>query len=66
MAQRTYQDPVIELARRLHGDHPERVLDFADVTTEEAETVLDVLDEVEAEENAAGIATRMRAAGHLL
>jgi hypothetical protein len=62
--QRTYSDPVIELAIRCGG--PERVLDFADTTADEAETMLEVLDEVEAEERAASIAGNLRRMGHTL
>jgi hypothetical protein len=52
MTQRTFDDPVLELAMRF-GHGPEGVLEFAGTTAEEAETVLEVLDEVEAEERAA-------------
>ncbi len=65
MAQRTFEDPVLELATRLGGG-PEGVLDFADTTDEEAEIVLGVLDEVEAEEQARGIVSRLRQQGHTL
>jgi len=64
--QRTYLDPVIELAGRLGGD-PGDIYDLASqVSDEEAELVLEVLDEVEAEEAAAGIAGRLRRQGHIL
>lgn len=65
MTQRTFDDPVLELAMRT-GDGPESVLDFAGTSSEEAEIVLGVLDEVEAEERAASITSRMRAMGHTL
>jgi hypothetical protein len=65
MTQRTYADPVLELSMRL-GNGPEGVLEFAGTTSEDAETVLEVLDEVEAEEQAGDIASRMRAMGHSL
>jgi hypothetical protein len=65
MTIRTFEDPVLELSHRL-GHGPEGVLDFADTTDEEAETVLAVLDEVEAEEQASGIVSRLRAQGHTL
>lgn len=48
------------------GDGPESVLDFAGTSSEEAEIVLGVLDEVETEERAASITSRMRAMGHTL
>jgi hypothetical protein len=60
-----FDDPVLELARVM-GDGPEGVLDLADVTNEEAETVLGAIGEVEAEERARGIAARMRQMGHTL
>jgi len=63
--ERVFRDPVIELARAL-GDGPEDVLDFADVSDEEAEVVLSVLAEVEAEQEASGIASRLRQQGHVL
>lgn len=65
MTHRTFDDPVLELATRL-GTGPEGVLDLADVTDAEAEIVLSTLNELEAEERAAGIAARMRAMGHTL
>ena len=65
MTQRMFDDPVLELARQLGGG-PENVLDLADVTDEEAETVLGVIGEVEAEERTRGIASRMRQMGHTL
>lgn len=65
MTQRTFDDPVLELSMRL-GDGPEGVLDLADVTDADAEIVLGVLDEVEAEERAAGIVATLRGQGHTL
>jgi hypothetical protein len=65
MTQRAFDDPVLELAMR-SGDGPEGVLDLADVTDDEAEIVLAVLDEVEGEEKAASITGRLRAMGHVL
>jgi len=65
MTQRTFDDPVLELAMRL-GDGPEGVLDLADVTDDEAEAVLTTLDEVEAEQRAAGIVDTLRRQGHTL
>jgi hypothetical protein len=57
-----FGDPVLELARRtdLGG-----VLELAP-TDEEAATLLGVLAEVEAEEQAGSIAERLRADGHTL
>jgi hypothetical protein len=65
MTQRTFDDPVLELSIRL-GDGPEDVLDLADVTDSDAEIVLSVLDEVEAEEQAAGMVATLRRQGHTL
>jgi hypothetical protein len=65
MTQRVFDDRVLELARVLGGG-PEGVLDLADVSDAEAETVIQVLDEVEAEERAAGIAATLRRQGHTL
>lgn len=63
---RQFADPVLELAMRLGGG-PEHVLEFAsDVTDEDAETVLEVLDEIEAEERAGGIVATLRRQGHSL
>jgi hypothetical protein len=59
-----FTDPVLELTRRL-GDYPGDVLEFAGTTDEEARQVLEVLDEVEAEEQAAELAGDLRAAGLL-
>jgi hypothetical protein len=65
MTQRTFDDPVLELAMR-SGDGPEGVLDLADVTDDEAEIVLAVLDEVEADEKADRIVATLRQQGHTL
>lgn len=66
MAERLYGDPVLELTHRLGGD-PEDVIGLAaDMTDEEAEVVLEVLDEVEASEHASGIVSRLRQQGHVL
>lgn len=65
MTQRTFDDPVIELATRL-GHGPEGVLDLADVTDAEAEIVLDALDEVEADEEVARIEATLRQMGQIL
>ena len=62
MTRRTFEDPVIELAMRLGG--PERVLDFADTTSQEAEDVLQLLGEVE--EQVGDFRSRLRHAGHVL
>lgn len=51
---------------RTSGDDPTAILDMADVTPEEAEAVLEVLDEVDAEQRAADIAAQMRRMGHTL
>jgi hypothetical protein len=56
---------VLELTRRI-GDYPGDVLEFADVSNEEAELVLATLDEVEAAEAASDIASRLRQQGHAL
>lgn len=66
MTQRSFDDPVIELTHRLGGE-PEDTLDFSLTTSDEdAELLLEVLDEVEAEENARDIAGRLRSMGHAL
>lgn len=64
MAEQVFDDPVLQLALRC-GDYPSSVLEFADTTDEEARQVLEVLDEVEADEKAAGLAASMRRAGQL-
>lgn len=66
MTERRFEDPVLELSMRMSGDDPTAILDMADTTAEEAQTVLEVLDEVEAEERAAGILASMRRQGHAL
>lgn len=66
MAQRRFQDAVLELSMRLSGDDPTFILDMADATPEECEVVLGVLDELAAEEEAARIAGQLRAMGHVL
>jgi recombinational DNA repair protein RecR len=60
-----FADPVLELTRRI-GDYPGDVLEFADVSNEEAELVLATLDEVEAETTASDITRRLRQQGHIL
>jgi hypothetical protein len=60
-----FQDPVLELVYELGGD-PADVLGFADVSDAEAEVVLGVLAEVNAEMEASGVARRLRAMGHTL
>ena len=57
-------DFVLELASRTGAD----VMDIIDLaaTDEEAETVLAVLDELDAKEHASDIASRLRRAGHVL
>ena len=60
-----FDDPVLELARRC-GDYPGNVLEFADTTAEEAELVLQAIDETEAEMAASDIASRLRSEGHIL
>lgn len=62
MGQRTYQDPILELANRTDLGS---VLDLAP-TEEEARTVLEAEDEFEAEERAASIAGNLRRMGHAL
>lgn len=63
--QRQFDDPVLELAMRL-GEGPEDVLEFAGTADEEAEALIEVLDEIEAEENARDIAGQLRQMGHVL
>lgn len=65
MKQRTFGDPVLELAMRL-GDGPENVLDFAGVSDAEAEDMIADLDKAEASETAARIRDTLRQQGHLL
>jgi hypothetical protein len=60
----SYKDPVIELAGRTGTDIMDLVGDG--VTDEEAAQVLEVLDELAAEEKAGDIASRLRRAGHVL
>jgi hypothetical protein len=63
MAQRNHGDAVIELATRLGDDE---ILFSGEVSDADAEIVLEVLDEVEAEEKAANIVTTLRQQGHAL
>lgn len=67
MAERTYQDPYLELATRLGGDATD-VIDLASdgLTEEEAEIVISTLDEVEAEMAARDITDTLRQMGHTL
>jgi len=60
-----FEDPVLELASRLSGDPAVGVLELADVTSEEAEAVNAALDEVEAEERAAGLVRDLRRGGQI-
>ena len=65
--ERIYDDAVLELARRLDDDDdPVGTFELAsEMSDEEAELVLAVLDEVEAEERAASIAGDLRRGGLL-
>jgi hypothetical protein len=63
MTERKFDDPVIELAVRLDDD---QILLGGEVTPEDAEIALAVLDEVEAKEQAASIVQRLRQQGHTL
>jgi hypothetical protein len=65
MTQRTYEDPILELATRL-GDPLSTIELAGEVSPEDAEIVLSVLDEVEAEERAAGILATWRRQGLVL
>ncbi len=61
-----FQDPVLELAARLNGDPAVGVLELAaDMTDEEAEVALAVLDEADAAERASELARDLRRAGQL-
>ena len=61
MAERGFQDPILELSRRMGVG---TVLDMA-VSDDEAETVLEVLDEVDAEQKARAMLKQIRQMGHL-
>ena len=65
MTQRTYEDPILELATRL-GDPLDTISLAGEVSPEDAEIAIGVLDEVEAEERAAGIVDTLRRQGHTL
>jgi len=60
----TFSDPVLELARRIDADNAFSVFELA-ASDDEARTVLGVLDEVEAEAQAAEFGAGMRRAGLL-
>jgi hypothetical protein len=61
-----FTDPVLELNRRLGGG-PEDVIGLgSEMTDADAEIALGVLDEVEAEEQAASIVATLRQQGHTL
>lgn len=65
MTQRTYEDPILELATRL-GDPLSTIELAGEVSPEDAELAIQVLDEVEAEEQAVGIVATLRRQGHTL
>ena len=60
-----FDDPVLELARRC-GDYPASVMEFADTSAEQAELVLQAIDETEAEMAASSIVSTLRQQGHTL
>jgi len=63
---RTFDDPFLELAHRQSGD-PTEVIDLAaDMTEAEANEVIEAIDEVDAEMEAASIVGRLRQMGHRL
>jgi hypothetical protein len=64
-SQDSTKDPVFEFARRTGGDLFGVTFDLA-ATSEEARAANDVLDEIEAEEVASDIASRLRRMGHAL
>jgi hypothetical protein len=61
-----FQDPVLELNRRLGGDVGDIISLAGEITDADAEIALSVLDEVEAEERAASIVATLRRQGHTL
>jgi hypothetical protein len=61
-----FQDPVLELNRRLGGDIDDIISLAGEITNADAEIALSVLDEVEAEERAAGILAAWRRQGYTL
>lgn len=63
MTQRTHQDPLLEVMARL-GD--EGIELAGEMTDEEADALIEALDEAEAQETARDIAGRLRAQGHIL
>lgn len=66
MTQRTFEDPVLELAMRL-GDGPEDVIGLAsEMTDADAERELDKLDWRGAKQTADGILATLRGQGHTL
>jgi len=64
MGDEVFSDPVIELGRRIDADDPLSVIALG-TDDAEARTVLEVLDEVEAEAQAAEFGAGMRRAGLL-
>lgn len=62
--QRVFDDPVLELARVMGGG-PEGVLDLADVTDDEAEVVLAVIEEVEREAETRDLKAQLGQMGYL-
>lgn len=60
-----FQDPVLELNRRLGGDIDDVISLGSEATNDEAEIVLGVLDEVDAEQWAAGALATWRRQGLL-
>jgi hypothetical protein len=58
-----FQDPILELNRRLGGDIDDVISLVAEVTNADAEIALSALDEVEAEERAASILATWRRQG---
>lgn len=64
--ERVFSDPHLELAHRLGGDPTDVIGLASDTDDSDAEIALAVLDEVEAEEQAASIVSRLRRMGHTL
>lgn len=63
---RTYEDSYLELAHRLDGDPLDTYELATEMSADEAELCLQVLDELAAEEQASDIVSRLRQQGHTL
>jgi hypothetical protein len=65
MTQRTFQDPILELATR-YGDATDTFRLANEMSNEEAEREIEAYDQMEAALKADDYLARLRAAGHVL